>query len=295
LIFDDSVFERIDRNAKLHEQTKHHPLSSCAALLNVIGSISTNPEELKRFLSSFGLEVQDLYEFASPFEFEGMAYRDRGYVIFEWIGPRVSPINETGSSRGQHRTSIDAFMLGKVNGKTTQVLVEWKFTEGLSRKLAMGKFCGAKGIERLSRYSQVLAELRKQHDLPFEFDEELRRDKPRSSRSLYDLSPDHLYQLLRMTLLAKKTSGMRLGGRVIEDYRVVHLTHSQNDGVNILDAKYLEFSPGLREFGGQELHQVWREILCPSDKERFVSGHWDKGIRVLSDERLRSYLSDRYA
>jgi hypothetical protein len=31
--------------------------------------------------------------------------------------------------------SIDAFMLGKVNGETTQILIEWKFTEGLRRNL----------------------------------------------------------------------------------------------------------------------------------------------------------------
>jgi len=40
LIFDQAVFKRIDPSAKLHEHTEHHPLSSSAACLNVIGGYS---------------------------------------------------------------------------------------------------------------------------------------------------------------------------------------------------------------------------------------------------------------
>jgi len=115
-------------------------------------------------------------------------------------------------------------MLAKVNGKTTQVLIEWKFTEGLSHELVLGRFCGGKGIERLRRYSRVLGELRRQGDLPFDFDEEYRPTSPKSSVKMHDLSPDHLYQLLRMTLLAKTTTGRTLGKYTLEDYRIVHLT-----------------------------------------------------------------------
>jgi hypothetical protein len=295
LIFDGTVMGRIDPAAKLHEETLRHPLSSSAACLNVIGSISCDPEELQRFFASFKLDVEELYEFPHGVTFGGRTYHDKGYVVFEWVGPGHSPINELGGGRGHLRTSVDAFVLARVNHKTTQILIEWKFTEGLSSGLALGRFCGGEGIERLSRYSQVLADLRKHHDLPFEFEEEYQPDHLRSEVGLYDLSPDHMYQLLRMTLLAKKTLGMRLGDYALEDYRIVHLTHSQNDQINILHREYLKFSPGLMQFSGQQLHDVWRSLLSTNEKERFVCGHWDKAITILRDDKLRSYLIERYA
>jgi hypothetical protein len=294
LIFEPSIFDKIDPAAKIHEQTKRHPLSSCAACLNVIGSISTDPAELKTFLASFGLEIEELYEFPCPLDFGDMVYHDKGYVIFEWIGPKDSPINERGGGRGQNRTSIDAFLLGRINGTTTQILIEWKFTEGLSRELALGRFCGGKGIERPKRYSSVLAELRKLANMPFDLPEEYKRSNPKSSVGLCDFSPDHLYQLLRMTLLAKKTTRVKLGEYVLEDYRIVHLTHSQNDQINILQAKYLAFSPGLQRYSGRELHEVWKELLAPADRGRFVYGHWDNAISALKNDSLRTYLSQRY-
>jgi hypothetical protein len=111
---------------------------------------------------------------------------------------------------------------------------------------------------------------------------------------MYDFSPDHLYQLLRMTLLAKKTTGMSLGSYTLEDYRIVHLTHSQNNRINILHPEYLILSPGLKEFSGRQLHEVWKELLSPRDRERFVYGHWDRSISTIENNELRAYLSDRY-
>jgi hypothetical protein len=295
LIFDESVFQRIDPTVKLHEETKGHPLSSCAACLNVIGSMANDPAELTQFLGSFGLEIEELYEFPSPVCFDGRTYHDKGHVIFEWVGPKDSPINEKGGGRGQNRTSVDAFVLARIKGKITQVLIEWKFTEGLSRELALGRFCGEKGIERLKRYSSILADLRKQGELPFDFEEEYRPQSPKSYVGIYDFSPDHLYQLLRMTLLAKTTTGRTLGKYTLEDYRIVHLTHSQNDRINILHRKYLDLSPGLQRFSDRPLHDVWRELLSASERERFICGHWDTAISTLKNEKLRKYLTERYA
>jgi len=295
LIFDESVFQRIDPTAKLHEETKGHPLSSCAACLNVIGSMANDPAELTQFLGSFGLEIEELYEFPSPVCFEGLTYRDKGYAIFEWIGPKDSPINEKGGGRGQNRTSVDAFVLARIKGKITQLLIEWKFTEGFSRELALGRFCGGKGIERLKRYSLVLADLRKRGELPFDFEEEYRTSSPKSRVGIYDFSPDHLYQLLRMTLLAKMTTGRTLGKYTLEDYRVVHLTHSQNERVNILQPEYLEFSPGLQRFSKRCVHDVWKELLSARERERFICGHWDTAIRHVKNDKLRLYLAERYA
>lgn len=295
LIFDPSVLERIDPSVKLHDETIRHPLSSSAACLNVIGSMANKPGELIKFLGTFGLEIEDLIEFPSPVSFGDRLYRDKGYAVFEWIGPLKSPINEPGGGRGQNRTSIDAFVLGKIDGKITQILIEWKFTEGLSRPLVLGRFCGKKGVERLRRYSPILAELRRQDDFPFDFDDEYGLSDPRSLLGIYDFSPDHLYQLLRMTLLAKKTIGTNLGRYILQDYRIVHLTHSQNNKINTLQPEYLKLSPGLQHFSGRQLHEVWKELLSPRDKEKFISGFWDKAIGMIENNKLRDYLSERYA
>ena len=295
LIFDPSVIERIDSSVKLHEETKGHPLSSSAACLNVLGSLADKPAELIKFFVSFGLELEEVFEFPSCASIGDRVYRDKGYVIFEWVGPKKSPLNERGGGRGQNRTSVDAFVLGKINGKTTQILIEWKFTEGLSRELVLGRFCGEKGVERLRRYSLVLAILRKQGNFPFDFDEEYKAGSKKSSIGIYDLSPDHLYQLMRLTLLAKMTTGMGLGKYTLEDYRIVHLSHSQNDRINILYPEYLTFSPGLSRFSGQQLHDVWKELLSTHEKERFFCGYWDKAINSIGINELRAYLSDRYA
>lgn len=295
LIFDPSVLERIDPSVKMHDETIRHPLSSSAACLNVIGSMANKPGELIKFLGSFGLEIEELLEFPSPVSFGDRLYRDKGYAVFEWIGPLKSPINEPGGGRGQNRTSIDAFVLGKIDGKITQILIEWKFTEGLSRPLVLGRFCGKKGVERLRRYSPILAELRRQDDFPFDFDDEYGLSDPRSLLGIYDFSPDHLYQLLRMTLLAKKTIGTNLGRYTLQDYRIVHLTHSQNNKINTLQPEYLKLSPGLQRFSGRQLHEVWKELLSPRDKEKFISGFWDKAIGMIENNKLRDYLSERYA
>lgn len=294
LIFAPSVLEGIDTAVKLHTETRQNPLSSSAACLNVLGPLANDPHGLAQFLRCFGLDVDELYEFPSPVSFGDRLYHDRGYVVFEWVGPRRSPINERGGGRGYGRTSLDAFVLGRIGGKTTQILIEWKFTEGLSRPLTMGRFCGGKGVERLSRYSSVLARMRRQGRFPFDFDDEYSLSGSRGSLGLHDFSPDHLYQLLRMTLLAKMTVGEALGPYTIEDYRILHLTHSQNDEVNVLQPKYLTLSPGLQEYSGQPLHDVWRGILSVEDRQKFCAGHWDQAIGWIKDEELRTYLVARY-
>jgi hypothetical protein len=99
---------------------------------------------------------------------------------------------------------------------------------------------------------------------------------------------------MRITLLAKMTTGERLGQYTLEDYRILHLTHSQNDRINILHPEYLIHSPGLGRFSGQGLHDVWKTILSDRERGRFLWGHWDQGIGTIADTRLREYLSARY-
>lgn len=294
LLYDPSVLERIDPHARLHEETKTHPLSSSAACLNVIGSLSNSPAGLIHLLGAFGLELDEILEFPSPVSFGNRLYRDRGYAVFEWVGPLRSPINERGGGRGYMRTSVDVFLLGVIAGRVTQILLEWKFTEGMDRPLALGKFSGLKGIERLRRYTPILDELKRKAGFPFDFAQEYSQYEPGSALGISDLSPDHLYQLLRMTLLAKGTVGMTLGKYTLQDYRVVHLTHSQNERINTLHPEYLLFSPGLQPYAGRNLHETWKRLLAPADREKFIPGHWDKALPSIEDEQLRSYLLERY-
>jgi len=287
LIYDHSVFENIDPKVKLHEETKGNPLSSAAACLNVLGSLIHQPDELISFLNQFGLNIEMLYEFPSNCNIGERIYTDKGYVIFEWVGPQKSPINEKGGGRGNYRTSIDAFVIAKIKGKITQLLIEWKFTEGKSRELTLERFSGNKGLERLNRYSSVLVPLRGKNEFPFQFKEE-------KGIGLYDFSVDHLYQLLRMTLLAKMTTPINIGNFKIEDYRIVHLSHSMNQEIEILHGRYLQSSPGLKIHAGKKLYDVWNEILSPYEKEKFKYGHWDDAIKYIKDIDLRTYLTDRY-
>lgn len=294
LIYDLGVFDRVDKRVKMHEETRTHPLSSSAACVNVLGAMSLDPHALQSYLNSFQLGIDEVLRFPSPVDCGGQKYEDEGYVVFEWIGPKRSPINEVGGGRGHNRTSVDAFVIARIQGRLTQILIEWKFTEGMSRKLALGRFCGGKGVERLRRYSSVLAKLRGRDTFPFKFSEEY-DDKDRDSHlSLYDLSPDHFYQLLRMTILARVTTPVDLADYHIEDYRILHLSHSQNDKLNIIQPEYVKLSPGLQHYAGQSFHSAWRSILSDQERLRFFSGHWDQAIPAIPDHTLRKYLLERY-
>jgi hypothetical protein len=100
-----------------------------------------------------------------------------------------------------------------------------------------------------------------------------------------------------MTLLAKMTTPLKLNDDIlIDDYKIVHLTHSNNEAVKYLKADYLEYSPGLRLHSGRELHDVWRnEILAPDERDHFVSGYWNQALSQLSISKVRDYLIERYA
>jgi hypothetical protein len=286
-IYDRSVFANIDKGAKLHDQTEGNPLSSAAACLNVLGSMMNSPDELKRFLNTFGLNIRQLLAFPSGADVGGLKYNDKGYVVFEWIGPKESPINEWGGGRGQNRTSIDAYVIAEINGTITQLFIEWKFTEGKSWPLALERFSGLQGLERLRRYADILTQWRGTPDFPFNFQED-------GGLGICDFSVDHLYQLLRMTLLAKKTTPIRVGGIDIKDYRIIHLSHSQNDKIRILQKQYLKYSPGLEAYVGHPFHDTWRSILSEKERGKFTGGSWDLSLNSITDAKLRDFLLERY-
>lgn len=281
----ENILNGISPNVKLHNELMHIR-SSAASCLNVFGYLNQHPQDITCFFKQLGLGIQKVIDFPTNVNYGGEIYDDKGPIVFEWIGPKRSPINEKGGSRGQSRTSIDAYLIAEINGKITQLLVEWKFTETYNSESYTHKFGGTKGIERLRRYSSVLSKLRNS-SFPFKFCEE---DKI----GLYDFSYEPFYQLLRMTLLAKMTTPVNLGSLKIEDYKIIHLSHSENNGLNYLSKIHLKYSPGLKDFIGKSLHDTWVKLLDENEREHHVMGFWNKSLNVLSDNEDKKYLCQRY-
>jgi hypothetical protein len=286
--YDVSLLNNIGKNVTLHGETLTNPKSSSACCINVLGSLSQCPEELKSYLNQFDLNIETVLPFPSGLNLAGEMYDDSGYVIFEWIGPGESAINEIGGSRGKERTSIDAFVLAKIGGKVTQILIEWKFTETYLKPEYFQRFNGIKGNERLRRYSSVLAELRKQKAFPLNMDLE-------DNWGITDLSYEPFYQLLRMQLLAQKTTPTKIKDYVVEDYRTLHLTHSQNTQLNTIPDEVFVLCPGLRRFNEVNLHKIWKNgVLVNESASKFKFGYWNEKLNAITIEPLSRYLSERY-
>ena len=90
---------------------------------------------------------------------------------------------------------------------------------------------------------------------------------------------------------------MKIGNIKIEDYLIVHLSHSENEKLNILHEEDLFYSPGLREkYLKKDFHDSWRDLLGEKEKVKFVSGHWNlilNNIDLPHDEWLL-YCKERY-
>jgi len=298
-LYDETVRNTISSSVSLHGNIEN-PNSSSAACLNVLGYLNLYQEEIPAFFRYFGIEIEEVIPFPAGANVGGEIYDDLGPIVFEWIGPKNSPINEDwNSGRGTYRTCPDAFLLAKINGKITQVLIEWKFTEREYSRKEICYFAGLSGTQRLQRYSKILARYRQQ-EFPFRFE---KREHIGQSECPYlglsDCSYEPFYQLLRMTLLAKETTPLFLRDVNIEDYRVVHLVHSENHKLLTVKREHLQYSPGmLNMLDGKEsrnLHELWKVMLTEEENKRFVCGYWDKAISVLKkDADYIQYLQDRY-
>lgn len=286
--YDERVLESVGEKVELHGQCKTNPRSSAAACLNVLGSLSTNPEELKNYLNSFGLGIKEIIKFPSGIDLDGEVYDDHGYVVFEWIGPGKSPINETYGKRGENRTSVDAYVLARIDGRVTQIFIEWKFTETYLEPKHINLFRGLRGIERLRRYSTVLKELRYKQDFPLKMSEE-------QGLGLHELGYEPLLQLLRMTLLAVKTTPIEFSTKLkVDDYRILYLNHSQNAELIQLPLQIAStFSESTKV--GLTFSDAWSNHVLSSDASaKFVSGYWNESLDVICDADLKKYLVERY-
>lgn len=281
--YNDKIRLGISKNIKLHDQIEN-PLSSATTCLNVMGYLNQNPEKIIPFFKDFGLMIENILPFPKGADLSGEVYDDDGPIVFEWIGPKPSPLDEINGSRGQNRTSVDAFFIAKIDRKVSQVFIEWKFTESYPSGKPLHNFGGLRGIERLRRYSTVLAKQRGQL-FPFKF-------KSEDSIGIQDFSYEPFYQLLRMTLLAKETTPIDIGCIHIEDYHILHLVHSENNDLLIVQPKHLKYCPGIASSGITDIHDLWISLLSEHEKKHFHYGYWDKAIRLLNDQT--KYLEERY-
>ena len=286
--YDEGFRRNLDDNLEFHKEI-NNPMSSAAACVNVMGGIASNKSDLIAFLNYYGLGVEDIIPFHRGMTYDRRTYNDQGNVLFEWVGPLVSPILEVGGSRGHLKTSVDAYVLAVIDGIVTQLLIEWKFTEKYNTPGQLQKFAGIAGNERLRRYSSCLARLRKAKDFPFQMTEE-------GGIGLYDLGYEPYFQLLRFTLLAKLTTPFTFDdGPEVSDYRVIHLSHSKNDALNILSKMHVSRSPGFKDQAGKAMCEVWKHtILAVEERPRFMHGCWDEALGVISESPLKEYLLKRY-
>jgi len=81
----------------------------------------------------------------------------------------------------------------------------------------------------------------------------------------------------------------------VNDYRVIHLSHSKNDALNVLSKTHVGCSPGLTDRAGSLMCEVWKHrILTQDEAMRFRHGYWDEALPVVSDSGLKTYLLERY-
>jgi hypothetical protein len=273
----------ISSNVKLHDEV-NNPLSSAASCLNVMGYLNQNTDRIIPFFNEFGIKIDKFISFPSGTNYEGECYNDKGPIVFEWIGPKKSPINEKGGSRGQNKTSVDAFIICEIEGKNTQIFIEWKFTEKYTSGKVLHNFGGLKGVERIRRYSSILAKQRKEN-FPFKFQEE-------DSIGIQDFSYEPFYQLLRMTLLAKETTPAKIANIVIENYIILHLVHSDNNELLTIKPEQLKYCPGIYSNKSRDFHELWISLLNETEKKHFKYGYWNKALKQLND--TTNYFEGRY-
>ena len=115
---------------------------------------------------------------------------------------------------------------------------------------------------------------------------------------MYDICYEPFYQLLRQHLLAQETIGKRFGDYPIQDYIVLHLSHSKNTKLNILTENQTDYSKGFKQFIGHEIHEIWHSLLSEGYKDKFIGAYWDECFRNYKVpkklEDWGNYIAERY-
>ena len=286
-LFDSNIIERLRGcGIKDHPELKN-VMSSQGACMNVLGFFAeqVNKNLLLEFVRKCGIEADDVIEIDENYSQKlNLKYHGEGLLIFEWIGPRASIINEgNGGGRGFQRTSTDAYLLIRQGNKIIQILIEWKFTESYIN--SPNRFFGGRGLERLRRYSTLLQEYRRNKS-------PLLSLKDEDNWGLSDLGYEPYYQLLRMHLLGRESTKKF---EIADDYIVLHLNHSENEKLNSLSKVNLENYPGLKRNNDDSIYGTWEKLLSDEERTRFKHSYWNEVLKDLhSNSEWFKYIEERY-
>lgn len=286
-LFDAKIVEKIKSfGIKDHPELKN-VMSSQGACMNVLGFLAepVNKNLLLEFIRKCGIQADDIIEINESYSKKfNLNYHGEGLLIFEWIGPRVSIINEGNrGGRGFQRTSTDAYLLIKQGSNIIQVLIEWKFTESYLN--TPNRFFGGRGLERLRRYSTLLQNYRRKKMPLLSFKDE-------DNWGLTDLGYEPYYQLLRMHLLGRETTKLL---DEVNDYVVLHLNHSDNEKLNSLSSINLDDYPGLKRNQEDSIYSTWEKLLFDEERKRFKHSYWDEVLKTFSNNSdWFKYIQERY-
>lgn len=286
-LFDSKIIEKIKSfGIKDHPEIKNI-MSSQGACLNVLGFLAepVNKNLLMEFIRKCGIQADDIIEIDEDYSKKlNLSYHGEGLLIFEWIGPRQSIINEgNGGGRGFQRTSTDAYVLIRLGDKIIQILIEWKFTESYLN--TPNRFYGGKGLERLRRYSTLLQGYRRKK-VP------LLSLKDEDNWGLSDLGYEPYYQLLRMHLLGRESTSTL---NVADDYLVLHLNYSENEKLNSFTCVNLADFPGLERNQGDSIYSTWEKLLSAQERIRFKHSYWNEVLKSFpKTTEWFKYIEERY-
>ena len=197
---------------------------------------------------------------------------DGGFLTYEWIGARSYLDERSWGRRGDHCTSLDAFLpLRVADGRVVAVAIEWKYTE---RPRAGSEAISRNGTSRVDVYRPLLEAPNCPIDLS-------RLD------DIEQLFVDPYTQLVRQTLLAWQM--VEHGEHGIDDWLHLHVVPSVNAAMREPRAK-------LAAAAG-DLAAHWRSVLKEPDRYRLVTPT-DLLAQIPTDAApagWREWLSLRYA
>jgi hypothetical protein len=239
-----------------------HLLSSQVSCVNHLFFLRNDKDAALKVLRNINPDFSEACH-----DFEG------GYIGFEVVSKgnylgEAEPGKE--QTRGANCTSVDAMMTGILNGKKTQVLIEWKYTELYPKS---DKSEGSSGATRKNRYDKLIDD----------------KDSPiKRTVGIENLYYEPFYQLMRQTLLAWQMTKNKEKELNADDW--LHLDVIPENNLNL---RYQVPSPDLIQTG---IEQAWKSQLKEPHKYNTITPQ-----RLLSplifDTKYRNliaYLNKRY-
>ncbi len=258
--FDINNIEWWSYNKNSNKPTDHM-LSSQIQCLNFLYSFRNDKKAVLQLAKLFEPQIDDIYP--------TIIDKEEGFLAFEFTYNNDKLINEKskGSKRGKYCTSIDVFLIAKLNNKKLLVPIEWKYTENylFFENKALEK---NKGQTRQASYNQLISES-KQLKTPTIL-----------AKSIYYFEP--YYELMRQTLLVEQM----VNKGVADDF--LHIFVAPIANTDLLQNSY------LCEL--QDLFETWKNQLEKPEKFKHIDTSQILGLiaQLPNYSELYNYLKLRY-